>query len=192
MGFTQFDCLYPSLPAFFVPSLVDDNSSSPMIPQPGESRRSHQWSFKPSASTAFSHATVFLPASSRYVGVQCGDKLVTWFETDVHIKRPPAVKVGGVAVAWLTSAAPLSCPPACFHMSSRHDHEAMMPRHSAKEHPFAFGILVPPSLQEHNTPSPLMPGGLAWLSSCPIQFLEHMVHDRPPCRCHPLTLGQRA
>lgn len=62
--------------------------------QPGEWSRIHQWSFRPSASTVFSHATAFLPLSARYVGVQRGTSLVTWLERDPDVRRPLSVKVG--------------------------------------------------------------------------------------------------
>lgn len=61
--------------------------------QPGEERRTHQWSFKPSAATVLSHAAVFLPAGSRYVGVQQGSNLVSWREAEQDVKRPLSCQV---------------------------------------------------------------------------------------------------
>lgn len=61
--------------------------------QPGEERRTHQWSFKPSAATVLSHAAVFLPAASRYVGVQQGSTLVSWRESEQDVKRPLSSQV---------------------------------------------------------------------------------------------------
>lgn len=61
--------------------------------QPGESRRTHQWSFKPSAATVLSHAAVFIPAGSRYVGVQQGSTLVSWRESEKDVKRPLSSQV---------------------------------------------------------------------------------------------------
>ena len=64
-----------------------------LSPQPGEERRTHQWSFKPSAATVLSHAAVFLPAGSRYVGVQQGSTLVSWRESEQDVKRPLSCQV---------------------------------------------------------------------------------------------------
>ena len=66
---------------------------SPLSLQPGEDRRTHQWSFKPSAATVLSHAAVFLPARSRYVGVQQGSTLVSWRESEQDVKRPRSSQV---------------------------------------------------------------------------------------------------
>lgn len=65
----------------------------PVCFQPGEERRTHQWSFKPSAATVLSHAAVFLPAGSRYVGVQQGSTLVSWRESEQDVKRPLSCQV---------------------------------------------------------------------------------------------------
>ncbi|CAM9728561.1 unnamed protein product [Laminaria digitata] len=70
------------------PSLVVTCTHQVVVYKPGESRRTHQWSFKPSAATALSHAAVFLPAGSRYVGVQQGSTLVSWRESELDVKRP--------------------------------------------------------------------------------------------------------
>eukprot|EP00903_Cladosiphon_okamuranus_P009379 g8943.t1 len=77
------------------PSLVVTCAHQVVVYKPGEERRTHQWSFKPSAATVLSHAAVFLPARSRYIGVQQGSTLVGWRESEQDVKRPLSCQATG-------------------------------------------------------------------------------------------------
>ncbi|CAM9227102.1 unnamed protein product [Ectocarpus sp. 4 AP-2014] len=77
------------------PSLVVTCAHQVVVYKPGEERRTHQWSFKPSAATVLSHPAVFLPSRSRYVGVQQGSTLVSWRESEQDVKRPLSSQAAG-------------------------------------------------------------------------------------------------
>ncbi|CAN0230136.1 unnamed protein product, partial [Discosporangium mesarthrocarpum] len=77
------------------PSLVVTCVHQVIVFKPEESRRTHQWSFKPSASTALSHAAVFQPACAYYVAVRRGVTLVSWREADQSIEKPISAKAPG-------------------------------------------------------------------------------------------------
>ncbi|CAN0490994.1 unnamed protein product, partial [Ectocarpus sp. 12 AP-2014] len=77
------------------PSLVVTCAHQVVVYKPGEERRTHQWSFKPSAATVLSHPAVFLPSRSRYVAVQQGSTLVSWRESEQDVKRPLSSQAAG-------------------------------------------------------------------------------------------------
>ncbi|CAM9842245.1 unnamed protein product [Ectocarpus sp. 12 AP-2014] len=77
------------------PSLVVTCAHQVVVYKPGEERRTHQWSFKPSAATVLSHPAVFLPSRSRYIAVQQGSTLVSWRESEQDVKRPLSSQAAG-------------------------------------------------------------------------------------------------
>ncbi|CAM9331382.1 unnamed protein product, partial [Choristocarpus tenellus] len=81
------------------PSLVVTCVHQVVVYKAGESRRTHQWAFKPSPSTALSHAAMFHPFSSRYVAVQRKTSLISWREVDRDVKQLISAKAPGVVQA---------------------------------------------------------------------------------------------
>lgn len=98
-------CLvYPVPAVYFVSTLSPSATNLSLsvwttddVGQPGEERRTHQWSFKPSAATVLSHAAVFLTVAARYVGVQQGSTLVSWRECEQDVKRPLSSQVRSIS-----------------------------------------------------------------------------------------------